>query len=114
VEVTARRARLRPGAGPSYGEVHSRIPVAIEDGLRACGVIRWQIWREGDVLFHLVETVDGFDAMLDRMRVLGPTDPEWDQLIDSLVDSAEDSFATLEHVWTMTPEGQFGQPQTAD
>ncbi|WP_183407232.1 L-rhamnose mutarotase [Nocardioides marmorisolisilvae] len=109
VEVTVQRARLRPGAGARYSEVHSRIPARIEAALRSCGVIRWQIWRDGDdSLFHLIETADGFDVMLERMRLLGPIDPEWDQLIDALVDSADDSFATLEHVWTMTPEGQHG------
>nr|WP_240642220.1 L-rhamnose mutarotase [Microbacterium sulfonylureivorans] len=106
--MTVQRARLRPGAGPRYSQVHSRIPAEIEAALRASGVMRWQIWRDGDSLFHLIETIDGFDTTLERMRLLGPIDPEWDELIDSLVDSADESFATLDPVWAMTPEGQFG------
>jgi len=108
MEIVAHRTRLRPGAAERYAQVHSRIPDAVAAALRECGVVSWRIWRDGDVLFHTIETTTGFDAMLSGMRRRGPIDPDWDALIDSLVDDSRDSSAVLDHVWTMDTAGQSG------
>jgi L-rhamnose mutarotase len=108
MEVTGLRTRLLPGMAERYCRVHSQIPDAIADALRECGVVRWHIWRDGDVLFHTIETTDGLAAMEERMDAYGPIDPEWNALIDTLVDRSESATSILEPVWTMTRSGQFG------
>jgi hypothetical protein len=37
--------------------------------------------------------------MVERMMRLPPVDPEWDALIDTLVDPAPESASALDSVW---------------
>ncbi len=106
--VIAQRTRLYPGAAERYCEVHARIPEAIAVALREAGVVDWRIWRDGDVLFHTIETTHGLDGMRARMAARGPIDPEWDALIATLVDQSDDASALLQPVWTMTSTTQCG------
>lgn len=106
MELIAQRTTLRPGAAARYCEVHSRVPDPVEAALRAAGVVRWHIWRDGDLLFHTIETTRGRDAMQAEMARLGPIDEEWDALIRSLVDFSPSAQAILEPVWEMNPAGQ--------
>jgi L-rhamnose mutarotase len=106
-EIVGRRTRLRPGTEEAYTRVHRRIPEPVAAALRAAGVVRWQIWRDGLTLFHQIETVHGIEEMGRRMSLLGPVDPAWDELIATMVDSAEDSQAQLPLVWGMDEQQQF-------
>lgn len=106
-EIVGWRTRLLPGSEEAYMRTHSRIPDAVAEALRAAGVVDWRIWRDGLTLFHVIETRDGRDAMGERMAAIGPIDPDWDELIATMVDQAEDSGALLPLVWGMDDGGQF-------
>ncbi len=105
--VTARRTRLLPGTETRYETVHARIPVPVFDALRSCGVVRWQIWRDGRSLFHLIETEQGYEAMVERILGLGPVDPAWDATIAALLEEGEGSDEILPLLWTMTGTAQY-------
>lgn len=97
--VEGYRTRLREGAGAQYRRVHSRIPAALHKALTAAGMVNWRIWADGETLFHLIETRDGRQRMVERMSAQPAVDPEWDALIATLVDDAPDSSAELPLVW---------------
>lgn len=100
------RTTLRVEAAKEYHRVHSQIPEQIAAALREAGVVRWGIWRDGDTLFHVIETRDGVEAMERRMTAHGSIDPVWDALIATLVDTSGPA-GRLDAVWAMTTQGQF-------
>ncbi|HEX4443320.1 MAG TPA: L-rhamnose mutarotase [Galbitalea sp.] len=106
-EIVAWRTRLRPGHEAKYSHTHRSIPEAVATALRSAGVISWRIWRDGLTLFHVIETRDGRDAMGQRMAALGPIDPEWDELIASMLDHGDGSSMMPTLVWGMDESGQF-------
>jgi len=69
-------------------------------------VIRWQIWLDGDTLFHSIDTTGGYDRMVEAITSLGPIDPAWDERIASLLDSDPGSDTKLSLVWAMDEHGQ--------
>jgi len=107
IHVTGRRTRLRPGAETRYDAVHASIPTAVFDALRSCGVVRWQIWRDGRTLFHLIETEGPYGAMVERVVAQGPIDSEWDATIGALLEQGEGSDVILPLLWTMTRTAQY-------
>jgi L-rhamnose mutarotase len=106
-EIVGWRTRLRPGAEDEYTRVHSRIPDAVASALRTAGVVQWRIWRDGTTLFHVIETTHGREEMGRRMAELGPIDPDWDALIATMLDPAEDAADLLPLVWGMDGATQF-------
>lgn len=58
VQRIALHTRLKPGREAEYDRVHATIPADLDAALRAAGVRRWEIWRDGQDLFHLVEVED--------------------------------------------------------
>ncbi|MEV0575198.1 L-rhamnose mutarotase [Streptomyces sp. NBC_01463] len=107
IHVTGRRTRVRPGMEIRYATVHAEIPSAVCDALASCGVARWQIWRDGRDLFHLIETTDRYEVMVERMLRIGPVDPDWDAIISELLEDGTDADEILPLVWTMTGTAQF-------
>ncbi|WP_328472846.1 L-rhamnose mutarotase [Streptomyces sp. NBC_00448] len=107
VHVTGRRTRLRPGMEARYASVHAAVPPAVLRALRTCGVVRWQIWRDGRGLFHLIESEDRYEVMVERILGLGPIDPEWDRIIAALLEEGEGSDELLPLIWTMVGSEQF-------
>lgn len=105
--VTARRTILRPGKEEAYVRTHAMIPSAVATALRECGVLRWEIWRDGRFLFHHVHTVETFDEMVRLMAARGPIDPEWDRLIASMVSDVPGDSDTLQLVWGMDDRAQW-------
>lgn len=93
------RTRLRPGSRTDYVRIHAAIPAAVSTALHRSGLVSWRIWIDDDTLFHTIETRDGREAMIARMTALGPIDPAWDALIDTLVDPSPESSAVLQLVW---------------
>ena len=99
MELVGYRTRLTPGQLERYTETHSRIPERIAEALRGAGVIAWNIWADGETLFHTILTTHGRDAMGEAMAALGPLDPEWDALIATMVDDSPAASAVLPLVW---------------
>lgn len=104
--VTGRRTTLREGREDDYARIHAAIPARVEAALRACGVVSWRIWRDGRLLFHAVETTEGYDTMVGAITALGPIDADWDLLIASLLDSEPGADVILPSVWSMDATGQ--------
>lgn len=100
------RTRLRPGQLARYTAAHARIPEPIARALRAAGVTEWNIWSDGETLFHTIRTTDGLDAMSEAMASLGPIDRHWDELIATMVDDAAESAAVLPLVWHLDGDEQ--------
>lgn len=105
--VTARRTILRSGQESAYERTHSAIPQPVAAALRECGVLRWEIWRDGRFLFHYVHTVETFDEMVRMMSARGPIDPDWDRLIASMVSDVPGDSDTLDLVWGMDQRAQW-------
>lgn len=101
------RTRVRPGAATAYRDIHASIPDPLAAALVECGLISWRIWIDGDVLFHAIETRDGRERMVERMAARPTVDPDWDALISTLVDDAEDASRALDPVWVL--EAVHGQ-----
>jgi L-rhamnose mutarotase len=106
-ETIGWRTRLLPGTEDEYARVHRRIPEPVAAALRSAGVVQWRIWRDGLTLFHVIETTDGMDEMGRRMSRLGPVDPDWDELIATMVDAAEGTQVALPLIWGMDGQAQF-------
>jgi len=106
---TGRRTLLRPGREAEYEAVHAAVPQVVLDALRAAGVLRWTIWRDGRSLFHAIDTVAGYDALLAALARLGPLDHAWDAVIADLLEDGQDSDVLLPAVWAMDRSGQ-GRP----
>ena len=101
MHVTARRTTLRAGRELDYERLHARIPDVVATALRRAGVLRWTIWRDGIHLFHVVETRDGYPAMLAALAPMGPLDAGWDALVASMLDPGDGADVLLPGVWTM-------------
>lgn len=98
------RTRLRAGAAAEYVQVHARIPFALHQALTESGMVSWRIWIDHDTLFHVIETRDGREPMIERMSARGPVDPEWDAVIAGLVDDAPENATPLALVWDSTAD----------
>src|SRR6185437_949543 len=104
--ITGYRTRLKGGNAAAYRTLHSRVPLIVEQKLRAAGVLRWSIWTDGDTVFHSIETRNDYGETAAALDALGQVDPAWDYAIGALVDASRDSARKLQHVWTMDEEGQ--------
>lgn len=112
--IDARRTRILPGRAEDYARFHATIPEPLAHALRGAGVIRWEIWMDGDhTLFHRVETTDGYAAMVAAMDAL-PPDPEdhFNEVIATLISSEPADDAMLRPVWLLTTVDQG--PQIVD
>jgi L-rhamnose mutarotase len=101
-----RRTTLRAGQELTYDEVHAHIPDAVERALRRSGVVRWHIWRDGRLLFHSIETIDGYEAMVRAIGLPGPVDAPWDAIIAALLEPEEVSDVVLPLIWKLDEVGQ--------
>jgi L-rhamnose mutarotase len=108
---TGRRTILRHGHEAAYEAVHASVPQVVVDALREAGVLRWTIWRDGLALFHAIETVAGYPALLEALGRVGPLDTAWDAVIADLLEHAPGADAVLPAVWTMDRATQ-GVPAT--
>lgn len=98
MERRVRRTRLRAGAELHYEQLHSRIPEAQAQRLRAAGVARWEIWRDGLSLIHVIDYRESREA---TMALLAKTeaDPVWDAAISELLDLDPNTNVALSPVW---------------
>lgn len=66
----------------SYVEAHSHVWPEIIEGQRAVGIIDMQIYRRGNRLFMICDTVDDFDWEKDMARLASlPRQAEWEAYV---------------------------------
>jgi L-rhamnose mutarotase len=96
---------LTAGAEDRYDELHAVVPAELATALREHGVQDWQIWRDGQDVFHLVD-VEDYAAMRDGLRD-HPVNVAWQAAVGPLFDRA-DSYAGddsgLRPVWRLTEQ----------
>ena len=107
LHVAARRTTTAPGKAAEYARVHARLPEAAADELRAAGVVRWEIWQDGDRLFHRVESTKPYAEVIAELRSHPPADPAWGALIATLLSSEPGADTMLPAVWGMDVDHQW-------
>ncbi|WP_157479991.1 L-rhamnose mutarotase [Leifsonia sp. Root227] len=73
------RTRLKPGMAEAYQEFHRAIHTELADVMREAGVLAWQIYRNGDVLTHRVETLQ--PSRLARELDPHPVNVSWQRQV---------------------------------
>ena len=114
LHVAARRTTTAPGRAAEYARVHSRLPVVAADELRAAGVVRWEIWQDGDHLFHRVESTRHYADVIAELRSREPADPDWAALIATLLSSEPGADVMLPVVWGMDSNRQWDAYRSSD
>ena len=65
-----------------YVEAHSRVWPEVQAGIREVGILDMQIFRRGNRLFMIMDTVDEFDFEADNARLAGlPRQAEWEAYV---------------------------------
>lgn len=68
-----------PESVEAYVEEHRHVWPVVKEGIRSVGILDMQIYRKGNVLFMIVDTVDGFDWEKDNERLSRlPGQTEWE------------------------------------
>jgi L-rhamnose mutarotase len=88
VQRIALHTRLKAGREAEYDRVHAVIPTELDAALRAAGVRRWEIWRDGRELFHLVE-VEDYQAMRGQLSA-HPANVAWQARMAELLEIEDD------------------------
>ena len=65
-----------------YVEAHSRVWPEVQAGIREVGILDMQIFRRGNRLFMIMDTVDEFDFEADNARLARlPRQAEWEAYV---------------------------------
>lgn len=65
-----------------YVEVHKNVWPEIIEGQRMVGILNMQIYRKGNILFMICDTVDDFDWQRDMERLSKlPRQSEWEAYV---------------------------------
>ena len=65
-----------------YIEAHAHVWPEIQAGIREVGILDMQIWRLGNRLFMIMDTVDDFDFVADNARLAKlPRQAEWEAYV---------------------------------
>lgn len=65
-----------------YVEVHKNVWPEIIEGQRMVGILNMQIYRKGNILFMICDTVDDFDWQRDMKRLSKlPRQAEWEAYV---------------------------------
>ena len=84
----------------SYVEAHSHVWPEIIEGQRAVGIIDMQIYRRGNRLFMICDTVDDFDWEKDMARLASlPRQAQWEAYVAQFQGCAAD--ARSDEKWQM-------------
>ena len=67
--------RLKAGVEERYDAAHAAVWPEILAGMRRVGITRWQIFRDGLDLFHVIECVDYDRAFAELAR--DPVNQRW-------------------------------------
>jgi len=80
--------RLKPGAEKQYEKVHQAVWPEILAAIRAAGVTKWLIFRDGLDLFHYIECDDYERAIAELAR--NPVNQRWQAAIAPMMAVAHD------------------------
>jgi len=80
--------RLKPGAEERYDELHAAVWPEVLAAIRAAGVTRWLIFRDGLELFHAIEC-DDYDAAISELAGL-EVNRRWQAEVAPLMEVAHD------------------------
>ena len=65
-----------------YCEAHAHVWPEIQAGIREVGILDMQIFRRGNRLFMIMDTVDDFDFVADNARLAKlPRQAEWEAYV---------------------------------
>lgn len=75
-----------------YCDVHKNVWPEIIEGQRKVGIMDMQIYRDGRVLFMIVDTIDAFDWEKDMQRLSQlPKQKEWEAYVAQFQGCAADA-----------------------
>ena len=78
-----------------YIEAHAHVWPEIQAGIREVGILDMQIWRLGNRLFMIMDTVDDFDFVADNARLAKlPRQAEWEAYVAQFQGCAPDAPST--------------------
>jgi L-rhamnose mutarotase len=87
-EQVGLHTRLRAGAEERYDELHRAVWPDVLERIRAAGITRWLIFRDGLDLFHVVEC-DDYDAAIAELS-RDPVNERWQAEVAPLMEQAHD------------------------
>ena len=80
--------RLKPGAEKQYEKAHQAVWPEILAAIRAAGVTKWLIFRDGLDLFHYIECED-YDRAIAELATLD-VNRRWQATVAPLMEVAHD------------------------
>ena len=80
--------RLKPGAEARYDAAHASVWPEILAGMRRVGITRWQIFRDGLDLFHVIDCEDYDRAIAELAR--DPVNQRWQAEMAPMMSVAHD------------------------
>ena len=80
--------RLKPGAEPEYDALHEAVWLEVLEAIRAAGVTKWRIYRDGLDLFHHIECED-YDRAIAELAEL-EVNRRWQATVAPLMEVAHD------------------------
>ena len=83
-----------------YARVHSNVWPEVQRGIKEVGILDMQIYVHDNLLFMIVDTIDGFDWERDMTRLsMLPRQAEWERLVAKFQDVEEG--ASSREKWTL-------------
>ena len=74
--------RDEPEMIEKYCEAHAHVWPEVQKGIREVGILDMQIYRRGNRLFMIMDTVDEFDFVKDNARLATlPRQAEWEAYV---------------------------------
>ncbi len=74
--------RDEPEMIEKYCEAHAHVWPEVQKGIREVGILDMQIYRRGNRLFMIMDTVDDFDFVKDNARLATlPRQAEWEAYV---------------------------------
>jgi L-rhamnose mutarotase len=84
--------RLKPGSEAEYDRLHEAVWPEILDAIRAAGVTKWRIYRDGLDLFHYIECEDYERAIAELAEL--EVNQRWQATVAPLMEVAHDYSGT--------------------
>ena len=83
-----------------YTRVHANVWPEVQRGIKEVGILDMQIYVRDNLLFMIVDTIDGFDWERDMTRLsMHPRQAEWERFVAKFQDVEEG--ASSREKWTL-------------